>query len=644
VAAAAWLGVRPRHVTIADARSWLRATEEKFDVITSDPIHPWVRGGGDLYSLEYFTSCRERLAPGGVCCQWLPLHQLGVTNLRHIVRTFTAAFPGSAAFYGGGDLVLIGTTGDSVPEPRVLSGAPAEALARLGLADLAALRVADGDRLREVAGDGPLLTDDSLRLEFSAPRFVDFHAFGDCLEWLEDLWQQPPFPFNHVLDAQRSWARGDVDRMWLILSRALRAAPEDRFLVTQIGELRLYEVDVALARGELDRALSTLDRARECLPGDVRLLGLEADVRVARGETHRARELLRRLRDRSPDSEYLERRIAALGEGDGPDELAARRDRAVLDGMAWMEEFIGRGSHLEELQTDPAFLFLELAETAGREEVRRRALAVARRFAGPTAARFLALDEPLGPGETVDLIELLPEADALGLDVGPLRERALAALARHRGFAALYGVALDGLADASSAERFDVAMSVYSLAKAEAVFGEEFRVEPGIREVLDVLGEVPLVSAEGDRFAFREDAYLATHVAYLLNHYNRLRLDRADAPWVVTYLRANFRAVLEAGDVELVGEFLDVFRTLGGTEENDGDIRAGTEFLLSVQNPDGSWGSPAGTEDVYDALHLTWCAVCGLCERRVVTGTAYERLLRAELSRDSSREPDGDDR
>ena len=36
-----------------DARHFLQTTEEKFDIITSDPIHPWVRGAATLYSLEY---------------------------------------------------------------------------------------------------------------------------------------------------------------------------------------------------------------------------------------------------------------------------------------------------------------------------------------------------------------------------------------------------------------------------------------------------------------------------------------------------------------------------------------------------------------------------------------------------------------
>ena len=55
-----------------DARHFLQTTDEKFDIITSDPIHPWVRGAATLYSLEYLTLAKNHLTPGGVVTQWIP--------------------------------------------------------------------------------------------------------------------------------------------------------------------------------------------------------------------------------------------------------------------------------------------------------------------------------------------------------------------------------------------------------------------------------------------------------------------------------------------------------------------------------------------------------------------------------------------
>jgi spermidine synthase len=60
-------------VVYDDARHFIRTTPEKFDVITSDPIHPWVKGAASLYTKEYFELCKSRLKPGGLVTQWVPL-------------------------------------------------------------------------------------------------------------------------------------------------------------------------------------------------------------------------------------------------------------------------------------------------------------------------------------------------------------------------------------------------------------------------------------------------------------------------------------------------------------------------------------------------------------------------------------------
>ena len=62
-------------VVYDDARHYILTTNEKFDVITSDPIHPWVKGAAALYTKEYFEQVKAHLNPGGVVTQWVPLYQ-----------------------------------------------------------------------------------------------------------------------------------------------------------------------------------------------------------------------------------------------------------------------------------------------------------------------------------------------------------------------------------------------------------------------------------------------------------------------------------------------------------------------------------------------------------------------------------------
>jgi spermidine synthase len=76
-----------------DARHYILTTPEKFDIITSDPIHPWVRGSAALYTVEYFELCKRHLNPGGVITQWVPLYESSRDVVRSELATFFKAFP-----------------------------------------------------------------------------------------------------------------------------------------------------------------------------------------------------------------------------------------------------------------------------------------------------------------------------------------------------------------------------------------------------------------------------------------------------------------------------------------------------------------------------------------------------------------------
>ena len=69
-------------VVYDDARHYILTAPEKFDVITTDPIHPWVKGTSTLYSKEYFELVRSHLNPGGVAAQWLPIYESDEETVR----------------------------------------------------------------------------------------------------------------------------------------------------------------------------------------------------------------------------------------------------------------------------------------------------------------------------------------------------------------------------------------------------------------------------------------------------------------------------------------------------------------------------------------------------------------------------------
>jgi spermidine synthase len=96
-----------------DARHFVLTTREKFDIITSDPIHPWVKGSATLYSKEYFDLVKQHLNPGGIVTQWVPLYESNRETVKSELATFFDAFPNGTLWGndnggGGYDTVVMG--------------------------------------------------------------------------------------------------------------------------------------------------------------------------------------------------------------------------------------------------------------------------------------------------------------------------------------------------------------------------------------------------------------------------------------------------------------------------------------------------------------------------------------------------------
>lgn len=96
-------------VFIEDAKSFLKITAQKYDVIISEPSNPWMAGVAGVFSQEYYQSCLERLEPGGLMAQWVQLYESNDQTLNMMLATFTSVFPFMSVWHtAGGDLVLVG--------------------------------------------------------------------------------------------------------------------------------------------------------------------------------------------------------------------------------------------------------------------------------------------------------------------------------------------------------------------------------------------------------------------------------------------------------------------------------------------------------------------------------------------------------
>jgi hypothetical protein len=159
-----------------------------------------------------------------------------------------------------------------------------------------------------------------------------------------------------------------------------------------------------------------------------------------------------------------------------------------------------------------------------------------------------------------------------------------------------YDIWLDSLINTFSGEHYGVLLGAH--------FNDVIRWAPIMRPYRPRTGNPEFINM----------VYAATHVVYTLNEYSKYRLSPACLPDEFEYLKATLYEAVALEDPETMGEFLDSLRAFGLTD-SDPVIRAGMEYVLRTQNPDGSWGDPK-SKSSYERYHSTWTAVDGLREYR----------------------------
>lgn len=171
-------------IAIDDGRHFLATSAATYDVITSDPLDPWVRGAAALYTREFWELAKARLNPGGSVTVFLQLYESTEEAVKSEVATFLEAFPNGALFANtvegaGYDAVLLGRAGDApIDIDRVAArlrstayASVAESLREVGIvsaADLLGTYVAQRADLEHWLAAGPINTDRNLRLQYLA--------------------------------------------------------------------------------------------------------------------------------------------------------------------------------------------------------------------------------------------------------------------------------------------------------------------------------------------------------------------------------------------------------------------------------------------------------------------------------------------
>lgn len=364
---------------IGDGRLHLARSRSQYDVIVSEPSNPWISGIASLFTREFFELTRQRLAPGGVLCQWAHTYDISDTDLRSIVATFLSVFPdGSLWLVGKGDVLLIGSTtplekqfGHMVERWRRPD--VAADLRDVGVREpfaLLSMFVAQREALARYAYGAPIQTDDRTQLEYSGPRSVFGAPTARNDEVLRQLASTAPAPphIRAVFDEagavawrNRGWMllKSEVyDAAWQDFARALERDPTDvqaydgiirasapastsgvpetlTLLKRLAAEPGRTGATVALSRllastGSVDEATTLMTDLVQRYPEDVHVLDQLASVRSDIGDVEGLTEVVATLRRIAPADSRTHYYSASLYFLQGRPDLAAPEAALVV--------------------------------------------------------------------------------------------------------------------------------------------------------------------------------------------------------------------------------------------------------------------------------------------------------------------------
>lgn len=304
------------HLRIDDGRNYVLGTRLKYDMVQAGIIHPGNNAGSaGFYTVDFYRECKRILAPGGVMCQWLPLHGMPHEDFKMLIRSFQEQFPYTSIWYKQTPnfCVLIGTAEPlqidfsdierRVNRPEVLAH-----LARSNVQDVYDLLdsfCCAGDELRERLGPGPVHSDNRPYIEFHCGRPFLLFGYPQSVQFLQQarqpVWPRlvnvPPERMSGVKERLERWSRGTrqlskaqyyavlletfplrpdeyrrmLDEMNTAFRSVLELNPDDKnaeFLWQRAVSLhRLFMARTCMESGRRDEALRHVLGAMEIAPG-----------------------------------------------------------------------------------------------------------------------------------------------------------------------------------------------------------------------------------------------------------------------------------------------------------------------------------------------------------------------------------------
>jgi spermidine synthase len=204
-------------VVFDDARHYILTTKEKFDIITTDPIHPWIKGSATLYSKEFFQVCQRHLNPDGIVALWVPFYESTLETVKSELATFFDVFPEGTIWSNdivgqGYDSVVVGKSGglkinlDELEERlnRQDHQAITQSLAEIGFKSVVQMLATYAGQASDLGAwlkGAEINRDRNLRLQYLAGLGLNFYLSGLIFN---DLLSFSKFPEQLFVGSEKS--------------------------------------------------------------------------------------------------------------------------------------------------------------------------------------------------------------------------------------------------------------------------------------------------------------------------------------------------------------------------------------------------------------------------------------------------------
>ena len=262
--------VDPRlNVVINDARNALRLSSKRYDVIVSQPSHPWTAGASHLFTREFVAEAKNHLQSEGVFVQWMNSEFVDAPLLRTLAATLRAEFDYVRLYQPVPQMLMFHASDGPLDTEMSLArtGQPLVQdimhFSRLGInsvEDLIAALVMDEQGVDEFSRDAPISTDDNNLMATDSNSRGDGLVNADLNMLLE--------PYDPLL-RNDSWIRSDLGsvidygyltRRLISLAQHNRAAELAQILAGSSTAFEIYGL-LYEASDESERARAAFESA-----------------------------------------------------------------------------------------------------------------------------------------------------------------------------------------------------------------------------------------------------------------------------------------------------------------------------------------------------------------------------------------------